>query len=69
MKIYEKLEKIIELKKDVCDDLKAEMFTEKYCNAELENLIHIWADVNNQIEENELMVQLIQDKDSIVILP
>ena len=61
MKISKKLEKLKDIKTEIANELKTETTGLKLDNdeslKEQEAILNIWADINNQIEEMELMIE------------
>lgn len=61
MKISKKLEKLKDIKTEIANELKTKTTGLKLDNdeslKEQEAMLNIWADINNQIEEMELMIE------------
>lgn len=61
MKISEKLEKLKDIKTEIANELKTETTGLKLDNneslKEQEAMLNIWADIHNQIEEIETMIE------------
>lgn len=60
MKISEKLNIINNEKLKVCKELKEEIKSLKTDQKLQESLLSTWADLNNQIEEMEMMIESLQ---------
>ena len=60
MKISEQLESIITQKQEICRQLTSEMFRLKDDEMLIEGMLHIWADIENQTEELEHMVNCLK---------
>lgn len=57
MKISEKLNIIKNEKLKVCEELKEEIKSLKTSEMLQESLLSMWADIHNQIEETELIIE------------